>query len=87
MPFATNPRDVATDDDRLHELTTPTLVVHGGDDGVCPATAGETLAAGLPRGGVHRVEGARRRGGVEAAAAVNARRAGWTEEHAAVAFD
>ena len=73
--------------DRLHELTTPTLVVHGGDDGVCPATAGETLAAGLPRGEFHRVEGARHLVGVEASAAVNDLLAGWTAEHAAVAFD
>jgi 3-oxoadipate enol-lactonase len=69
--------------DRLHELTTPTLVVHGTDDAVCPAPAAETLAAGLPRGELHAVEGARHLVGVEASAAVNDALAGWLAEHGA----
>ncbi|MWV65542.1 alpha/beta fold hydrolase [Halorubrum sp. JWXQ-INN 858] len=67
--------------DRLYELTTPTLVVHGRADAVCPVTAGESLAAGLPRGEFHAVEGASHLVGVEASAAINDALAGWLAEH------
>ena len=69
--------------DRLHEVTTPTLVVHGTDDAVCPMTAAETLAEGLPRGELSAIEGARHLVGVEASAAVNDALAGWLAEHGA----
>ncbi|EMA62489.1 alpha/beta fold hydrolase [Halorubrum lipolyticum] len=72
--------------DRLYELTTPTLVVHGTDDTACPVTAAETLAEGLPRGELHAVEGARHLVGVEASAAVNDALVGWLAEHAADPF-
>jgi pimeloyl-ACP methyl ester carboxylesterase len=36
--------------DRLHEVTTPALVVHGRHDAVVPVGAGRDLATGLPRG-------------------------------------
>ncbi len=68
--------------DRLHELTTPTLVVHGRIDDVCPVTAGESLAAGLPRGESLFVDGAGHLVGVEASAAVNDTLVGWLDEHA-----
>jgi pimeloyl-ACP methyl ester carboxylesterase len=68
--------------DRLYEATTPTLVVHGTADAVCPVTAAETLAEGLPRGEFHTVEGARHLVGVEASAAVNDAIAGWLAERA-----
>ncbi|MGM0447351.1 MAG: alpha/beta fold hydrolase [Methanobacteriota archaeon] len=71
----------------LFEVTTPALVVHGSDDTVCPVTAGETLAAGLPRGEFHSIEGARHLVGVEASAAVNDLLVGWLAEHASVAFE
>ncbi len=66
--------------DVLFEVTTPALVVHGTDDTVCPVTAGETLAEGLPRGEFHAVEGARHLVGVEASAAVNDLVTGWLAE-------
>ena len=69
--------------DRLYEVATPTLVVHGTDDAVCPVSAAKTLAAGLPRGELHAVEGARHLVGVEASAAVNDALAGWLAEHGA----
>ncbi|MDB2244750.1 alpha/beta hydrolase [Halorubrum ezzemoulense] len=72
---------------RLHEITTPALVVHGTDDTVCPATAVETLAEGLPRGELHGIDGARHLVGVEASAAVNDLLVGWLAEHAAGRFE
>jgi len=36
--------------DRLYELTTPTLVVHGTEDTVCPKPAAEGLAGGSRAG-------------------------------------
>jgi len=69
--------------DRLYECTTPTLVVRGIEDTVCPTPAAETLAEGLPRGEFHPVEGARHLAGVEASAAVNDALVGWLAEHAA----
>ena len=68
--------------DRLYEATLPALVVHGTEDAVCPLTAAETLAEGLPRGEFHPVEGARHLVGVEASAAVNDVVAGWLAEQA-----
>ncbi|RAW46599.1 alpha/beta hydrolase [Halorubrum sp. 48-1-W] len=67
---------------RLYEATLPALVVHGTEDTVCPSTAGETLAEGLPRGELHAVEGARHLVGVEASTAVNDLVAGWLAEQA-----
>ncbi|GAB3701972.1 alpha/beta fold hydrolase [Halorubrum pallidum] len=67
---------------RLYEITTPTLVVHGAADAVCPLTAAETLTDGLPRGESLVVEDARHLVGVEASAAVNDALAGWLAEHA-----
>lgn len=55
----------------LHELTLPALVVHGGDDGVCPPAAGRDLAEGLPRGEFVPIEDAGHLVGVEAARTVN----------------
>jgi len=57
--------------DRLYELTTPTLVVHGTEDTVCPKPAAEGLAGGSRAGELHAVAGARHFVGVEASAAVN----------------
>jgi len=68
--------------DRLHEVSTPALVVAGTDDTVCPRTAVETLSDGLPRGERYVVEGARHLVGVEASAAVNDRLTGWLATHA-----
>ena len=34
--------------DRLGEIKCPTLVVHGGDDGMVPVENGRILAAGIP---------------------------------------
>ncbi len=68
--------------DRLYELTTPTLVVHGIEDTVCPFTTGESLAEGLPRGELHAVEGARHLVGVDASAEVNDVVVGWLAERA-----
>lgn len=40
--------------ERLHEITQPALVMHGGEDRVVPVEAGERLAEGLPRGRLER---------------------------------
>jgi len=69
--------------DRLYEVTTPTLVVHGTGDAACPVSAAKTLAEGLPRGELRVVEGARHLVGVEASAAVNDALSGWLAEHGA----
>jgi len=47
----------AFESEPLYELTLPTLVCHGLDDPVVPASAGEQLAEGLPRGEYEPVEG------------------------------
>ena len=44
--------------DRLHEVTVPALVAHGAADRIVPASAGESLADGLPRGVSVSFEGA-----------------------------
>lgn len=66
--------------DRLYELTTPTLVLHGTEDAVCPPEYGETLAEGLPRGEFVPVEGAGHFAHVEASAGVNDELLGWLDE-------
>ena len=72
--------------DRLYECTTPTLVAHGTADTVCPKSATETLAEGLPRGELQAVQGAYHLVGVEASAAINDALVGWLAEHAADPF-
>jgi len=67
--------------DRPYELTTPTLVIQGTDDRVCPPAAGRSLAAGLPRGELFEVE-AGHLAGVETARPVNDELVGWLDEHA-----
>lgn len=59
--------------DRLHEVTTPALVLHGTADAVCPPGAGRRLAEGLPRGTFEPVDGAGHLATVDTAAAVNDR--------------
>ncbi|WP_459879722.1 alpha/beta fold hydrolase [Halorubrum gandharaense] len=71
---------------RLYELTTPALVIHGGEDAVCPPSAGETLAEGLPRGEFEELPDAGHLVGVEASAAVNDLLVGWLAEHASDPF-
>ncbi|MFC6905483.1 alpha/beta hydrolase [Halalkalicoccus tibetensis] len=44
--------------DWLHELTVPSLVVHGEADGVVPVGNADPLAAGLPRGSLETYAGA-----------------------------
>ncbi len=43
--------------DRLGEIRTPTLVVHGSDDPIFPFSHGEALAAGIPGARLERWEG------------------------------
>lgn len=57
----------------LYEITEPALVVHGEEDGLCPAEAGEALADGLPRGEFFEVEDAGHLVHVEASKVVNDR--------------
>ncbi|PSQ05835.1 alpha/beta hydrolase [Halobacteriales archaeon QS_6_71_20] len=59
--------------DRLYEVTNEALVIHGREDAVCPPARGEELAAGLPRGSYHPVDGAGHLANVEASRAVNDR--------------
>ncbi|MFA9515755.1 alpha/beta fold hydrolase [Halopenitus sp. H-Gu1] len=68
--------------DRLYELTTPTLVLHGEADAICPAHYGRSLSEGLPGGEFHAIEGAGHFAGVEASARVNDELIGWLAEHA-----
>ncbi len=63
----------------LYEVTQPALVLHGVDDVVVPASAGESLAADLPRGDYRGVDGGHWCF-VEEAAAVNDALAGWLDE-------
>jgi pimeloyl-ACP methyl ester carboxylesterase len=51
--------------DRLHEVTVPALVVHGGDDRVWPPERAAALAEGLPRGSHVELDGAGHLVGVE----------------------
>jgi 3-oxoadipate enol-lactonase len=68
--------------DRLHEVTLPALVVHGGGDAVWPPAGGETLAEDLPRGEHLAVEGAGHLAGVERSRTVNDRLVGFLEANA-----
>ncbi|WP_435126562.1 alpha/beta fold hydrolase [Halobaculum sp. D14] len=67
--------------DRLYELTTPTLVLHGTEDAVCPPTKGEELAAGLPRGEHVPVDGAGHLANVEHSRVVNDHLLAFLDEH------
>lgn len=66
--------------DRLYELTTPTKVLHGTEDDVCPTQYGETLAEGLPRGEFVPVSGAGHLAHVEQSRTVNDELLGWLDE-------
>lgn len=68
--------------DRLYEVTTPALVVHGTADAACPVDAGRALAAGLPRGEFLELE-AGHLVGVEASRVVNDELLGFLESRAA----
>jgi pimeloyl-ACP methyl ester carboxylesterase len=57
--------------DSLYEITTPALVVHGGDDHVWPAARGAALADDLPNATHVELDGAGHLVGVERARAVN----------------
>jgi pimeloyl-ACP methyl ester carboxylesterase len=67
----------------LYEVTTPTLVVHGTDDGLWPVDAARALADDLPRGEFVGYEGAGHLVGVERSRPVNDRLVGHVEAHAA----
>jgi pimeloyl-ACP methyl ester carboxylesterase len=58
--------------DRLYEIDTPALVLHGRDDAVWPVEDGRRLAAGLPRGEFAPLDGGHLIG-VERSRAVNDR--------------
>ena len=72
--------------DALFEITTPTLVIHGEEDTVCPVEAGKWLASGLPRGRFHSIADAGHLVWVEASAAVNDAIRGWLAEQGADPF-
>jgi pimeloyl-ACP methyl ester carboxylesterase len=57
--------------DHLHEITTPTLVIHGTDDRVWPVERGRRLAEALPRGELSLAEGAGHLAHVEHSKVVN----------------
>ncbi|WP_018257215.1 alpha/beta fold hydrolase [Halomicrobium katesii] len=63
----------------LYEITLPTLVLHGVDDEIVPASAGESLAADLPRGEYRAVEGGHW-AFIEESAAVSDALVGWLDE-------
>lgn len=63
----------------LYEVTVPALVAHGVDDAIVPASAGESLAADLPRGEYRAVEGGHW-AFVETSAAVSDALLGWLDE-------
>jgi pimeloyl-ACP methyl ester carboxylesterase len=62
-----------------YEVTTPTLVVHGGADGQWPVEEARALAADLPRGEFHAHEDAAHLVGVERSRPVNDRLVGHVE--------
>ncbi|SEH38268.1 Pimeloyl-ACP methyl ester carboxylesterase [Halopenitus malekzadehii] len=68
--------------DRLHELTTPTLVVHGTGDTICSPDQGQRLADGLPRGTFRPMEDVGHFAGIEASGALNDALLGWLVDHA-----
>ena len=57
--------------DRLYEVTTPALVLHGSEDAVWPPERGQELADGLPRGSFTSVDGAGHLAHVEHSRVVN----------------
>lgn len=63
----------------LYEVTQPALVMHGVDDVVVPASAGESLAEDLPRGEYQAVEGGHWCF-IEESAAVSDALLGWFDE-------
>lgn len=63
----------------LYEISQPALVLHGVEDAVVPPSAGESLAADLPRGEYRAVEGGHWCF-IEEAAAVNDAVVGWLDE-------
>lgn len=63
----------------LYEITLPTLVMHGVDDDIVPASAGERLADDLPRGEYQAVEGGHW-AFIEESAAVSDALVGWLDE-------
>lgn len=65
-----------------YEVTQPALVLHGVDDAIVPASAGEGLAGDLPRGEYRAVEGGHWCH-VESSDAVSDALVGWLDEHAA----
>ncbi|AUX08218.1 3-oxoadipate enol-lactonase [Halalkaliarchaeum desulfuricum] len=67
-------------EDRLHELTLPTLVIHGDLDDQCPPSRGRALAEGLPRGVYEPVPDAAHLVHVEASRRVNDRLLAWLDE-------
>jgi len=64
----------------LYEITLPALVMHGVDDEIVPASAGEELAAELPRGEYQAVEGGHW-AFIEESAAVSDALLSWLDEH------
>mgnify|MGYP000038297203 CR=1 FL=1 len=63
----------------LYEITLPTLVMHGVADEIVPPSAGETLAADLPRGEYQAVEGGHW-ANISESAAVSDALVGWLDE-------
>jgi pimeloyl-ACP methyl ester carboxylesterase len=63
----------------LYEITLPALVIHGVDDAIVPASAGESLAENLPRGEFLAVEGGHW-AFIEESAAVTDRLVAWLDE-------
>ena len=66
----------------LYEITLPVLVMHGVDDAIVPASAGEALAEDLPRGEYQPVEGGHW-AFIEESAAVSDALVGWLDEQTA----
>ncbi|MEF8779823.1 MAG: alpha/beta fold hydrolase [Haloferacaceae archaeon] len=68
--------------DRLHELTAPTLVIHGDADAQCPPARGAELAEALPRGVHEPISGAGHLAHVDHSRVVNDRLLAWLAERA-----
>ncbi|AEH36021.1 alpha/beta fold hydrolase [Halopiger xanaduensis] len=68
--------------DWLVEVTQPTRVFHGTDDGLVPGETGQDLARGLPRGEFVALEGAGHLAMIERSRTVNDRLLGFLEEQA-----
>lgn len=69
--------------DRLYELTTPTVVIHGECDELCPPPHGRRLAEGLPRGVHEPIPEAGHLAHVEHSRRVNDRLLAWLDEQRA----